>query len=169
ATHQPLQDMIAQRRFRQDLYYRINTLRLEVPALRDRPEDVAPLMQALVARCLRRLDSPFEAAGLIAPWLPRLQCYAWPGNVRELENISERMAVFLLQYQQPADVDHDALRHDCPELYEAAHAGDTAGELSLRARALHALQVCGGNRQEAARRLGISRSTLWRWANAPQD
>jgi len=166
ATHQPLGDMIAQRRFRQDLYYRINTLRLEVPALRERPDDIAPLLQSLVARCLARLGSRLDAASLIAPWLPRMRRYAWPGNVRELENISERIAVFLLQYARPEDVDHGALRHDCPELFEDAAAG-LADAGTPRERALQALQATGGNRQEAARRLGVSRATLWRWANMP--
>ncbi|MCD0503324.1 propionate catabolism operon regulatory protein PrpR [Bordetella petrii] len=168
ATHQPLADMIAQRRFRQDLYYRVNTLRLEVPALRDRPEDIAPLIEALLARCLARLGSPLPAAGVIGPWLPRLRHYAWPGNVRELENITERMAVFLMPYLNEDQVDHEALRHDCPELFEPGAAPESGAAFSQRERALQALRACGGNRQEAARRLGISRSTLWRWAQAPQ-
>jgi len=168
ATHQPLGDMIAQRRFRQDLYYRINTLRLEVPALRDRPDDIAPLLQSLVSRCLGRLGARLDAASLIWPWLPRMQRYAWPGNVRELENISERIAVFLLQYARAEDVDHDALRHDCPELFEGTAPPRGPGDAQApRERALQALRASGGNRQEAARRLGVSRSTLWRWASLP--
>lgn len=170
ATHQPLHDMIGQRRFRQDLYYRINTLRLALPALRDRVEDIGPLLQALVSRCLERLGAKIDgdAADLIAPWLPQIKRYSWPGNVRELENISERIAVFLSQYARSDEVDYHALQHDCPELFgdaSMAHA-DTDGA-SLRARAMQALEACGGNRQQAARRLGVSRSTLWRWINGP--
>lgn len=135
----PLDAMVAQRRFRQDLYYRVNIPRLAIPALRDRPGD-------------------------IAPWLPRLTRYAWPGNVRELENISERIAAFLLQYARAEDVDHDALRHDCPELYDQLPPPPEQHGATQRERALQALRDCGGNRLQAARRLGVSRSTLWRWA-----
>lgn len=172
ATHQPLREMMAQRRFRQDFYYRINTLRLEVPPLRDLPQDIGPLLQALVIRCLARLDVSVEegTSRLLAPWLPRLHAYAWPGNVRELENMSERIAVFLSQFEPGADIDRDALRHDCPELFEGRDgAADAIQELDpplLRQRALQAIQACGGRRQQAAQRLGISRSTLWRWLKA---
>jgi len=168
ATHQPLHDMVARRQFRQDLYYRINTLRLEVPALRDRRDDIARLAEVLVERCLGRLGEPRDAVRLIAPWMPRLRRYAWPGNVRELENMCERIAVFLMQYPDTAELDHDALRHDCPELYAAADGGD-GQPLSRRELALQALRRCGGSRQAAASELGISRATLWRWANSPQD
>lgn len=170
ATHQPLHDMIGQRRFRQDLYYRINTLRLALPALRDRVEDIGPLLQALVSRCLERLGANIDGhtADLIAPWLPQIKRYRWPGNVRELENISERIAVFLSQYAHPDEIDYHALRHDCPELFSDASMvdADTDGA-SLHTRAMQALEACGGNRQQAARRLGVSRSTLWRWMNGP--
>lgn len=168
ATHQPLRDMIEQRRFRQDLYYRINTLRLEVPALRERPDDIGPLLHTLVARCLSRLGAmpTRDIVDLVAPWLPQLRQYPWPGNVRELENMSERIAVFLSQYDSPDAIDYDALRHDCPELFEGAQtSAHNAGDGSLRTRAIQALEACGGRRQQAARRLGISRSTLWRWMN----
>ncbi|MVW79703.1 propionate catabolism operon regulatory protein PrpR [Bordetella sp. 02P26C-1] len=171
ATHQPLQELIAQRRFRQDLYYRINTLRVAVPALRDRPDDIGALLHALVTRCVVRLGDtvPDDIDARLAPWLPRLRRYAWPGNVRELENMSERIAVFLSQYGQGEPIDHEALRYDCPELY--ADRPDEPTEqpgLGLRERALQSLQAAGGSRQRAAQRLGISRSTLWRWLNSDQ-
>ena len=168
ATHQPLSDMVAQRRFRQDLYYRINTLRLDIPPLRERPEDIPSLLRTLVTRALGQLGSQLDAANVLAPWLPRLQSYDWPGNVRELENISERLAVFLLQYGRPEDIDYEGLRHDCPELYADAPAQALYDAGAPRERALSALRASGGNRQEAARRLGVSRSTLWRWVNSTQ-
>lgn len=172
ATHQPLRDMIAQRLFRQDLYYRINTLRLEVPALRDRPDDIGPLLHALITRCLARLGitAQDDMRQRLAPWMARLTAYAWPGNVRELENISERIAVFLSQYDHIDAIDHHALRHDCPELFEESRIltprSDDIDQASLQQRAQQALDRCGGRRLQAARYLGISRSTLWRWLNA---
>ncbi|KRC83351.1 propionate catabolism operon regulatory protein PrpR [Achromobacter sp. Root83] len=167
ATHQPLDDMVAQRRFRQDLYYRINTLRLAIPSLRERPADIPPLLETLLSRCMKRLDIRMDPGPLLVPWLPRLTRYAWPGNVRELENICERIAAFLLQYARAEDVDHDALRHDCPELFDPhAPSPDPHPATTQRERALQALHACGGNRLQAACRLGVSRSTLWRWMSA---
>src|SRR3546814_978039 len=78
----------------------------------------------------------------------------WSSDVCSSDLISERMAVFLMQYPQGTDVDHDALRHDCPELFDAdadAVAGAFDGQ-TPQDRAQQALQACGGNRQEAARR-----------------
>jgi len=169
ATHQPLHEMIERRQFRQDLYYRINTLRVGVPTLRERREDIAPLFFFLVTRCLARLgeDVASGVSQRVAPWLSRLTRYAWPGNVRELENMSERIAVFLSYAGGGTDINTDDLRHDCPELY--AQQDDTSSEdsiiehLSLHQRAVHALALTGGRRLQAAQHLGISRSTLWRW------
>ncbi len=166
ATHQPLPALIAQRRFRQDLYYRLNTLRLSLPALRERREDIAALAQPFVARCLTRLGSPLDAQAALAPLLPLLQAYDWPGNVRELENLAERIAVFLAQYTQAGAVDYALLRYDCPELFtdHAAPPAPTQQTQALRIRA--AMQAANGRRAEAARQLGVSRSTLWRWLQA---
>jgi propionate catabolism operon transcriptional regulator len=163
ATHQPLQEMIAERRFRQDLYYRINTLRLALPALRERPDDIAPLARMLVARSLARLGSELDAGVALAPLLPLLAAYDWPGNVRELENIADRIAVYLLQFTDPGGIDYDGLRDDCPELFvaEASGIGGEAGD--IKARLLEQLRLSNGNRALTAQSLGISRSTLWRW------
>ena len=185
ATHQPLDALIAQQRFRQDLYYRINTLRLALPALRERREDIPALATALVARCLARHGVQRDAAAALAPWLPRLMAYGWPGNVRELENMAERIAMFLLPHGDgAASAAADALREDCPELFttplpdrHAGHAAPRAGvapavtsvptpvatPASQAERVRQAMQAAGGRRGEAARALGVSRSTLWRW------
>lgn len=159
ATHQPLQELVAQRRFRQDLYYRINALRLPLPPLRERGADIALLATRLVARCLDRLGSPLDAEAALAALLPRLAAYPWPGNVRELENLCERIAVFLLQFDDAEAIRHDALRHECPELFEHLAAMDAPRP----ERIAQALRQADGNRAQAAAQLGVSRSTLWRW------
>jgi propionate catabolism operon transcriptional regulator len=92
--------MMADRRFRQDLCYPINTLRLSLPPLRERPGDIGALAHTLVERSLARLGSAFDTAQVLAPLMPLLVAYAWPGNARELENIADRIAVHLLQYGQ---------------------------------------------------------------------
>ena len=163
ATHQPLQDMVAERRFRQDLYYRINTLRLTLPALRERHTDIGLLAESLVQSCLTRLGSPLDAVRALVPLKPYLQAYTWPGNVRELENISERVAVFLLQFQQIEDIAYNGLDLDCPELFNAEPFRQTSTALSNHARACLALEKSGGKHANAARQLGVSRSTFWRW------
>jgi transcriptional regulator, propionate catabolism operon regulatory protein len=166
ATHQPLAELIVERRFRQDLYYRLNTLRLALPPLRARREDIAALVTPVVARCLAGLGSTLDTQRALAPLMERLQAYDWPGNVRELENLSERIAVFLLQFAKLQDVQYEALRHDCPELFPT---GDTLlspaapGTPDHAQRVREAMRQAGGRRAEAARQLGVSRSTLWRW------
>ncbi|MGV3680086.1 MAG: propionate catabolism operon regulatory protein PrpR [Acidovorax sp.] len=163
ATHQPLVELIAAQRFRQDLYYRLNTLRLALPALRERREDIPAIATPLVARCLARLGSPLDAAAALAPLLSLLTSYDWPGNVRELENLAERIAVFLLQFDRVGDVRYAELAHDCPELFAQPGAAAGAADLPLAERVAQAMELAGGRRAEAAQRLGVSRSTLWRW------
>lgn len=172
ATHQPLPQLIASRQFRQDLYYRINTLQLALPPLRERREDIALLATFLLRRSLDRLDSRLDAPALVVRLLPRLQAHAWPGNIRELENICERMAVFFSQWEDLEHIAFDELHHDCPELFGAVSVMAPPPELAPssstapRARVLEVLAECGGNRQQAAQRLGVSRATLWRWEKA---
>ena len=170
ATHQPLRAMVAEGRFRQDLYYRINALHLPLPPLRERRGDVALLARVLLSRCLARHGSPLDAARVLEPLQAGMAAYDWPGNVRELENIVERIAVGLLASEPGGRIDHAALRSDCPEVFgepekvvPALQA--CADDLPPRARAEAALQASAGNRQRAAQALGISRSTLWRWLN----
>jgi propionate catabolism operon transcriptional regulator len=165
ATHQPLQEMMAERRFRQDLYYRINTLRLGLPPLRERPDDIGALARTLVERSLTRLGSTFDAAQVLAPLMPLLAAYAWPGNVRELENIADRIAVHLLQFDQLAQVSYEGLRDDCPELF-TEEQGD--GVDDLKTRLAKELKLNNGSRTLAAQKLGISRSTVWRWMKEQQ-
>jgi propionate catabolism operon transcriptional regulator len=163
ATHQHLNEMVAERRFRQDLFYRINTLRLTLPALRERRTDILPMAEQLVRSCLTRLGSQLDSAEALAALKPYLEAYAWPGNVRELENISERIAVFLLQFQKIEDAVYDGLELECPELFEAMPSSLGTNPMSNYKRACLALDKSGGKHNVAADQLGVSRSTLWRW------
>ncbi len=169
ATHQPLQQMMAERRFRQDLYYRINTLRLGLPPLRERPDDIGALAHTLVARSLQRMGSTLDAAQVLPPLMPYLAAYAWPGNVRELENIADRIAVHLLQFDQLAQVSYEGLRDDCPELFAEGQGEIGDGIDDLKTRLAQELKLNNGSRTLAAQKLGISRSTVWRWMKEQQD
>jgi len=163
ATHQPLSDMVAERRFRQDLYYRINTLRLVLPPLRERKGDIALGAEHFLRRCLNRLGSGLDAVRVLETLRPYLEAYAWPGNVRELENFSERIAVFLLQFQRAEEVSYKGLEVDCPELFETLPPIGDLPTMTSYAKAHHALGQNGGHHGRAARQLGVSRSTFWRW------
>ncbi|GGF61326.1 propionate catabolism operon regulatory protein PrpR [Azorhizobium oxalatiphilum] len=161
ATHQPLEELVRQRAFRADLYYRLNTLNLRLPALRERPEDVTVLAEGFVTACLLRMGSRLPAPAVVAPLERWLTAYDWPGNVRELENLCERLTMLVVHFGSADAIPPDILRHDCPELFRHGPAPDVAPE-DERAYVAGVLAACDGSRQAAARRLGMSRATLWR-------
>jgi propionate catabolism operon transcriptional regulator len=168
ATHQPLAELVRTQRFRQDLYYRINTLRLALPPLRERRADIGPLAQSLLQQSLRRLGAALDPVALLEPLQPTLDGYGWPGNVRELQNICERLAVFFAAHAAGQPIDYGELRAECPELFDNATLPGPApdGTEPTPARVAEAMRLAQGNRQQAARLLGVSRSTLWRWLRA---
>jgi two-component system response regulator AtoC len=162
ATARDLGSEVAAGRFREDLFYRLDVLRVEVPPLRERREDVPLLVDHFLAQFRGALGKPVR--GIDEDALERLVAHHWPGNVRELENVIER-AVILASADQiglrdlPANVVH-------PE--PGAGADADGGELSLRRarRAAEievirrALRATGGNRTHAARILAISHRAL---------
>jgi transcriptional regulator, propionate catabolism operon regulatory protein len=168
ATNHDLGAQIAQGAFREDLYYRLDILKLHLPPLRERREDVpliaARLLEAALARHRARAG-PEKALAMLGP---ALQAHAWPGNVRELENVIERVAVIVADLAPDGALDERELRDVLPARHEGGRAR-TDGE-SLRAlrsgqereHVLRVVAACGGNHAEAARRLGIGRTTLWR-------
>jgi DNA-binding NtrC family response regulator len=157
ATHRDLEAEVKAGRFREDLYYRLNVVRLHVPPLRDRPDDVA----LLARHFLDRFAARFGVVGLRVPeaLIDRLRAHAWPGNVRELENSLES----LVALSPPEGLDLSLLPFGRGE---AAPVED--GPLSLKQRVeayerglvYEALHAALGNRSEAARRLAVSRVTL---------
>lgn len=171
ATHCDLPSRIADQRFRQDLFYRLNTLRLAVPPLRERVEDILPLFNALLARHSRACGLPQPCTAHVQPLLSMLLRHPWPGNIRELDNVAERAALCLGTLGHDDDVDMGTL---FPELFQAGATetanpppapSDNLRSLGKAAEAAHARQVlerCDGDMDEAARRLGVSRSTVWR-------
>lgn len=171
ATHCDLPARIADQRFRQDLYYRLNILRLAVPPLRERIADILPLFNALLARHCRAGRLPPSSDEQIQKLLPLMLRHPWPGNIRELENIAERVALCLGTLGHGDEVDLATL---FPELFEAGVAAavnlppaatENLRSLGKAAETAHARQVldcCDGDMDEAARRLGVSRSTVWR-------
>jgi two-component system response regulator AtoC len=168
ATARDLTQEIAAGRFREDLFYRLDVLRVSVPPLRDRREDVPLLVDHFLARFRSSLGKNVRSVGDDA--LARLVAYAWPGNVRELENVIERAVIL-------ANGDRITLR-ELPETVAAPNAAaspnalpgasalDRDFSLSLARRRFEtafireALEAAGGNRTRTARLLGISHRAL---------
>ncbi|MGE0440053.1 MAG: sigma-54 interaction domain-containing protein [Gemmatimonadales bacterium] len=159
ATHVDLPAAVARGEFREDLYYRLNVLPIELPPLRDRGEDVV----LLARHFLRRFASTYQLQEptLTAAAAERLQEHAWSGNVRELRNVMERTLLLL----QSGSVDADDLAFRTATESPAAH-GDVPFPATMReitrgaARAM--VDRCQGNKSAAARRLAISRTRLLR-------
>jgi len=159
ATNQDLTELVQKGGFRKDLYYRLNVVTLEVPALRDRFSDLPLLTRYLIDKLSAEFGIPFYP--VTSQDIRHLQNYHWPGNVRELRNILERT---LLLGQLPVEMlcDNHDLGEDDPEFM--VPNGWTLREVERR-YLLDTLQFVDGNKSEAARRLGISRKTIERKLN----
>jgi two-component system response regulator HydG len=164
ATNKDLPAQIKAGLFRKDLYYRLNVVRLEMPVLRERSEDIPLLAQSFVKRFSERNQKIIK--GLTPQAMDQLLRYDWPGNVRELMNVIERGVVlsrsaFLDTEDLPITQHH---RGKPPE--QSGSVGDADSDMPLeeveKATILRILASTGGNKSEAARRLGITRKTLHR-------
>ncbi len=163
ATHKNLADAVAEGRFREDLFYRVNVIELRVPSLRERPEDVAELAETILRRLCRRMK-------IVPPLLSKdalraLQSYGFPGNVRELENILER--AITLSTGGEIGVGDIQLRHSAPAgpgIAVGPGAAGTAGAAALgdhledieRDAIVKALEQARYNKTAAAKALGMS-------------
>jgi DNA-binding NtrC family response regulator len=161
ATNQDLRELAASGEFREDLYYRLNVLPIDIPPLRDRKNDIPLLVNHFLDEISYRLNR--KVAGVTSEAMNALKAYPWPGNARELENLLERMVAFS-SGDQPIGIE------DLP-VDISAQAGDLSGtsrpEGLIEARSrfermyiLSALKKSGGNQSEAARILDIHRNTL---------
>ncbi|MFO7654357.1 MAG: sigma 54-interacting transcriptional regulator [Candidatus Krumholzibacteriia bacterium] len=164
ATHRDLRREVAAGRFRLDLYFRLNVIRLAIPPLRHRPEDVAPL----IAYFLRRQGSDPEQVTIAESALAALQAWRWPGNVRELENEVQRWLALhgdAMVIQRPHLSDElqgaDAPTVD-PDDLATLRPLDQASELLERYLIRKAVAATGGRKAAAARRLGLSRQGLYK-------
>jgi DNA-binding NtrC family response regulator len=156
ATNKPLEDEIRAGRFREDLYYRLAVMTIDLPPLRERPQDIPELIEHfLTTRPVGPVRSRVEPGALAA-----LSRYGWPGNVRELANVLERAQILAENHVITLD--------DLPEsIVDAAPAATVAGDPGHlreveRRHVLEVLQAHKGNKVQAARALGISRRALYR-------
>ncbi|SMG56180.1 propionate catabolism operon regulatory protein PrpR [Paraburkholderia susongensis] len=181
ATHRNLHALVEQGAFRADLYFRLNLLQIELPPLRERRGDIAPLARHLLERSALQYGLSAVALERVLAFLaPLFEHYAWPGNVRELENLLVRAAIYAGALPEDsaggtASDASDDWRAVFPEFGRlrpaAAIEAPASAAVSVntppratptREDALLALERSGGNRAAASRALGIGRTTLWR-------
>lgn len=162
ATNQDLYQMVIEQKFRLDLYYRLNVIAIELPALRERPEDLEPLIVALIKRLNERLETSIE--GVIPEALNLLMNYSWPGNVRELENVLER--AMNISDEPLIRMEHlpSQLKKSIGNINPAWEEQTLEQGLFIAERKLimDALRQTKGNKVQAARTLGIHRSVLYK-------
>ncbi len=156
ATNRNLEQMVAEGRFRHDLYHRLNVVKIRMPALRERRDDIPLLVQQFVDEFRERYHR--DVSGFDAASLQRLCAHDWPGNVRELRNLVERHialadgpTLHVEEISAPPTVGSFGIDADLPDMSELE-----------RRYILKVLERFGGNREKTAATLGINKSTLWR-------
>jgi DNA-binding NtrC family response regulator len=169
ATNQPLEHLVATGAFRQDLFYRINVVKVEIPPLRDRPGDIPLLAAAFLER--HAADLSRQIVGFSAEAMDALRRYHYPGNVRELQNIVERAAVLCRgQTVTLDDLPPPVLESGPPRAADRAQPDGPWEPMPLdrallepeRRIILRALDANGWNRQKTSEQLAINRTTLYK-------
>ncbi|MFC1515899.1 sigma-54 interaction domain-containing protein [Thermodesulfobacteriota bacterium] len=157
-TNKNLEELIKNKTFRDDLFFRINVIPIHLPPLRDRLEDIAPIVNSFI----RRLQSNTgkKITGLTSAAMDRFMSYDWPGNVRELKSALEY--AFVIAEQGLIDIEH--LSPQIIDKKEAKPTGpvslDSGGNAEKEAL-IEALRQTGGNQSKAAKILGVNRMTVW--------
>jgi two-component system, NtrC family, response regulator PilR len=157
ATHKNLSQLVAEGKFREDLFYRVNVIEMRVPSLRERPEDVPELADAVLGRLGRRMKIAPPMLGKDA--LVALEAYAFPGNVRELENILERAITLTTSGEiRAADIQLRPSPGALPAASGAANVGALGDQLEdiEREAIIKALEHTRYNKTAAAKILGMS-------------
>jgi two-component system response regulator FlrC len=154
ATNRDLQQMVATRTFRDDLFYRLSVFPIPLPPLRERPSDIIPLAEHILGQVTRRLGK--RIIGFSPEAATTLTQYRWPGNIRELQNVVERAAILC----QADHIEPAHLNLSAPSLPAADDAPKILKDLEREA-IVSALAACHGNRREAAKQLGIGLRTLY--------
>ena len=178
ATNRNLEEMVANKEFRNDLYYRLNVFPIRIPPLRDRREDIPPLVSYFVQKFAKQMQKRIEAVP--AAVMKELTAWGWPGNIRELENFVERAVILsrsktleapLAEFRKTAtEVRSDLTRQEQKQVTEERTSPqsdktsiDEEYERKQRDQIVRALTACQGRvggADGAAARLGMNRSTL---------
>ena len=157
ATNKPMSEMVAKGAFREDLYYRLNVVRIEVPSLRDRPEDIPFLAHHFLRAHSQKVDK--SILGFSKETLSKFMGYTWPGNVRELRNVVEHATLMC----RGDVIESGNLPRRFSRMDDDGGQSNTAWRLEDQERRLidKTLQEVGWNKYKAAQILGIARSTLY--------
>jgi two-component system response regulator HydG len=164
ATNRDLQKDVAEGKFREDLFYRLNVMPLNVPPLRDRREDIPLLTQHFMKKYADKNRKKIK--GFVPLAMDMLVNYDWPGNVRELENAVERAVILatgehITETQLPMNITEQYEAHKIPSEPEERILDGTHSLEDIEKEAILAtLKASDGNKAEAARRLGVTRKTL---------
>ena len=159
ATNRNLNEMVQRNEFREDLLYRINTIHLEIPPLRERPEDILPLAERFITRFCKQYDKALLRLSDAA--CTKLKTHPWYGNIRELEHAIEKAVIICDGNELPAEL------FQLPKRPETSRTGSDAGteaatlEEMERKMIQKALDTCNGNLSAVAAQLGITRQTLY--------
>ncbi|MCR4403601.1 MAG: sigma 54-interacting transcriptional regulator [Firmicutes bacterium] len=167
ATNRKLADLVAQGRFREDLFYRLDVLNLRIPPLRERREDIPLLVEHFLRSAASRMNKTVK--GISTEAIEAMMEYDWPGNVRQLENTVEQLVVLNGEHVIEAwEVEEviGRIPHTHRASQGSAEDGTPLSESTLeeleRVTVMKVLSETGWNKAAAARRLGISKTTLWR-------
>jgi DNA-binding NtrC family response regulator len=160
ATNRDLQEAVRRKGFRDDLFHRLNVIRIHLPPLRERAEDIPVLARHFLALHCRRLQR--ELNGFSPAALKALAAYPFPGNIRELSNVVEQAAALAVGPMiDPEDLPERLLYPEAASIPSAAPSPTSLAALE-RERILDTIRAREGNLGLAAKDLGISRTTLWR-------
>ncbi|MGD9828439.1 MAG: sigma-54-dependent transcriptional regulator [Hyphomicrobiaceae bacterium] len=163
ATNADLHQLISEKRFREDLYFRLAVVEIRIPPLRERPEDIGHLARKLLADAQRRLNIADRHLGDAT--VAALSSHDWPGNARELRNRIERALVLAESGEIGLDDLFPESALDTRRITSGTNDTlESTAKAAVRNRVLEALARANGNRTEAARLLGVSRTTIWKYS-----
>lgn len=183
ATHQNLKLHVKEKKFRQDLFFRLNTLQINIPPLRERKQDIYEYFKLKITHQFQTDQEQAQIRKLLELISPYLSNYFWPGNFRELESITNRIVLLL---SEKISISFEELLNEIPEIFELNDDFNSneplkntesdalkhqelslliEKETSKKQQALKAMKLAHGQHIKAANILGISRTTLWRWLN----
>jgi transcriptional regulator with PAS, ATPase and Fis domain len=171
ATNQPLEKMILEKKFREDLYYRVNSFSIHIPPLRERKEDITLLIQYYLNLFNKKYN---RNVNLSPEAISHIYHYSWPGNIREIKNCLENAVIMcenevcdasvVLNYiNQPYDIG-DQSKSTAPESHNLKILSQIVADAEKKA-IVEALEVTNNNKTEAMRILGLSRKTFYRKMN----
>jgi transcriptional regulator with PAS, ATPase and Fis domain len=175
ATNRNLEEMVTEGKFRQDLYYRLNVIKLDVPALKDRVDDIPLIAAALIKKLERKFHR--DGIGLSEDVVEKLKNYSWPGNIRELENVLERainvlddriietkhLPLYLREQILDETTNLIHLSKECIDQLTSKNLPTLRETLEFTEKQsiIKALQIAGGSKQQAAKVLAISKTRFY--------